>query len=291
MEGIRIAGLAFVVSVTTGAVEASPITTNGLVHFWDFDAQNTYESVSGTVLGSEIGASPHYVAHDGGYAFHAQDQNYIRVAIGSMYIPGLDSFSMSVDFRMDSYVSPLSSPQGTGRAEQAPFVTYQGGDAAEAARLGAAALSTGTPDPTGVERLQFAVQPTSPNASTHTRAITPFDQAYLGQWNTLVGVWDRLTATAYLYLNGTQVDATPFLSSSSIDPSWDFLIGAYEYSSARNGHPKVVSADVLLDNVAIYDRALSAREIAAVPEPMSFALTAGGLLALHCRRRRAKRAG
>lgn len=258
-----------------GFVHASafgvPVITDGLMHHWDFNSQSTQEYVSGNALGTTVGNSEHFVPHDNGYAFHATNQNYIRVPINSMFTPGSESFSLSLDFRMNDYISGNASPSYQGFSEQAPFVTYQGGDYAEGASLLANRLTNGGIGPTGAEKLTFSVQPTAPNANTHTRATAGFTSDLLGEWNNLTGVWDRGTNTSILYLNGQKVDETPFLSTSSIDPTWDFLIGAYEYSSARNNTPKVVSGDVLLDNISVYGRALSEIEAARLadghPEP------------------------
>ena len=51
------------------------------------------------------------------------------------------------------------------------------------------------------------------------------------------------------------------INVGSIDPSWDMLIGAYSYSSARNGNPQVISANGLIDELRIYNRALNASEV------------------------------
>ena len=87
-------------------------------------------------------------------------------------------------------------------------------------------------------------------------------------------------------------DASPNKSTALIcaglglDPTQDFLFGAYDYGNARNGQPRFISGNLLLDNFLIYDRSLTAAEVdaiahssvtAAVPEQSTWLLFATGI--------------
>jgi len=49
--------------------------------------------------------------------------------------------------------------------------------------------------------------------------------------------------------------------AGSFDPDMDMLIGAYDYTYARNGHPRVISGDISIDELRVYNRVLSESEI------------------------------
>lgn len=110
------------------------------------------------------------------------------------------------------------------------------------------------------------------------------------------GTWYHVVATAdttgsnYLYINGVlNTDAT--LTSSGAVGNWsNTLIGAW--ANNFNAHTPERFFDGKIDEVAFYDSALSAQDIAAhyaaatVPEPSSAALLGLGGLALILRRRK-----
>jgi hypothetical protein len=86
----------------------------------------------------------------------------------------------------------------------------------------------------------------------------------VGRWSHVVGTYDALSGRWILYLNGWEVaakdleDDNPLLSKdASTRDSWDVTtsIGSYRYYGGGDYF------DGLIDEVAMYDRALTAQEI------------------------------
>ena len=97
------------------------------------------------------------------------------------------------------------------------------------------------------------------------------------QWNHVVGVYDGTTQE--IYLNGSRVSSVANQGAITF-PSNPFRIG-------HEDRPEVAGFAGRIDDVYIYDRALSPAEVstlyAAVPEPTTATLMALGLLGLAMR--------
>jgi len=190
-----------------------------------------------------------------GFVLRATDQNYGRIPASTSYSPGTQNFTFSVNFRQDTFSSEYASTNTSGEASYfTPLLSMQGGDFREGAVLGINNLS---------QEVFWNVQAGAYTESTVTRASAPFAENLLQQWNNVTAVWNRDQAKAEIWLNGIQVANVDAKSTSPIEPTWDMLLGAYQYSSARGGYSSPVrSGDVYMDNVRIYNRALSPDEIA-----------------------------
>lgn len=100
-----------------------------------------------------------------------------------------------------------------------------------------------------------------------------------GQWHLVAITYDSTTATKQLYLDGTALGSAmsvPDLAVANIN----FSVGATNISNACGYGVEYFKG--LLDDVRIYDTALSSNEIAAmaVPEPNTLALLLAGLVGL-----------
>ena len=103
-------------------------------------------------------------------------------------------------------------------------------------------------------------------------------------WHLLTGVVDNVAGTTSMYVDGVLVSSgglSPLVQSSA-----SFLVGGV----AVSGSPRSYFTG-LIDDVRIYDNALSAAEVSAlygapVPEPATWAMLAVGLTLLTVGRRR-----
>ena len=209
-----------------------------LVVHYSFDSNNVDDN-SGIIEGS-----PEAVPFKGGYALHVSQDNYIRMPNSESFIPRNNSFTVSTMFYADSS-SSFSS------AGHIPLLTMQGGDFGE----GVWFALTDASNPV----LQFALNPNAPGIGGQYIS-SPIE---LGQWHHATAVVDRESNIVSLYIDGKIAvqESIEGLGLGSIDPTMDMLIGAYDYTYARNGHEQVISGDVLIDDLRIYDVALSISEI------------------------------
>ena len=79
-----------------------------------------------------------------------------------------------------------------------------------------------------------------------------------GVWHHVVAVYDRSNNQISLYLDGA-LEATAAIGSGSLDNNYDFQIGAYGYGSVPANFFKGA-----LDDVRLYDKALSASEVSTL---------------------------
>ena len=104
-----------------------------------------------------------------------------------------------------------------------------------------------------------------------------------GEWHHLVGVWDGVAGNRYLYVDGvldTAGSITDGTDTGTISaPTDEYLVfGARDYAGSIYDF-----SQVLLDDIRIYDEAISAsqvRELAGVPEPATWLLLLVGGVAL-----------
>lgn len=93
---------------------------------------------------------------------------------------------------------------------------------------------------------------------TRSRDWTP----EVGMWFPIVAVWDYESGMHTLYMRGDDGALTEELGNYSREPQQDLWIGTYAYGSSLMN----VGADILIDDLRIYDRILQEGEIAAALE-------------------------
>jgi arabinan endo-1,5-alpha-L-arabinosidase len=124
----------------------------------------------------------------------------------------------------------------------------------------------------------------------HSSGPSPFSYSF-GQWLNLGVVYDGTANTVKFYINGTDVgtyvsygsDQTPVNTVAS-----PLLVGYFTPQQTPGTDPWFTPWNGLMDNLSIYNRALSPDEIqalAAVPEPSAVALAVFGLGAVTLRRK------
>lgn len=116
--------------------------------------------------------------------------------------------------------------------------------------------------------------------STRVRSITELADNI---WYQVVGVYDNKDMT--LYLNGTEIKSVVSTAGGMGDPTASLYIGKVGYSTSYADYRYF---DGFIDDVRIYDRALSSEEVTElynVPEPCSLILICGGCLFLRGKRK------
>jgi len=254
--------------VLTVEIAQASTLRNGLVAEYRMDG-NLQDAV-GTANGALVGTPSFVTSPYGGQALSVSPGNYGRVLSTNAFRPGSQSFSIGVDFQSLGGFNPPTT--------HIPLFVMQGGDFSEGLFV---LLGFGAGDPsligTGVSSGQGAYQELKYDAPG----------SLFQQWHHAAVTVDRASSLLTLFLDGLQVNQTA-LTVGSIDPTQDFLFGAYDYGFARNGHARFVTGQsLLLDNLVIYDRSLSATEVASlahiassVPEPTIWVQLAVALIGL-----------
>lgn len=221
-------------------LKADPDSTDGLVAWYPFD--EGFDDRSGENRHPEpVGAPEREAGPCGdGNVLRVSEGNYLRVPAERRFIPGDGSFTISVDFFIESESDIANSR----------LLTLQRGDFSDGAALWARIREKGYPH----VRLMM----------DDLEGERPFQNLYSGpieiqKWMNVAAVVDRERNTTSLYLDGVKVDEAE-LQMGSIDPTKDMLIGAYDYGD------RIVSGNILMDDLRIYDRPLSDEEIATLSE-------------------------
>jgi hypothetical protein len=144
----------------------------------------------------------------------------------------------------------------------------QGGDFSEGAMLGI------FPNSQLGDELALGLH----DGSSYLRTAYRSTSTLLNAWHHASYVVNRDTSLVSLYLDGNKVFEQAF-NLGSIDPTFDYLLGQYDFVFGRNGHPRFVGGeDLIIDEVFLYDHALSDGDVLnlangsnpSVPEPTSF---------------------
>ncbi|MHC4879013.1 MAG: FG-GAP-like repeat-containing protein, partial [Planctomycetota bacterium] len=197
----------------------------------------TADDETGSADGSIVGTPTFIAAPGGGQALLTDSGNYVAVPSGSAFVPGNDSFSVSLQFRVEGANHSLSF---------APLLVMQGGDFSEGA-----SFTVGTNSVFG-DRLSLLLD----DGGGRTSVVFDSPTSLLNEWHEAAYVVDRDASTATLYLDGEEV-ASAALTVGSIDPTQDLLIGQYDFGSARGTHPRFVGGQNLaIDNVRIFGAAI-----------------------------------
>ena len=234
----------------------------GLVAHWTFD-EGTGTTVTDLANGN-VGTFG-----GGGVTFSST----VPTAIGSgtsvsfstannqIVVPDSASLSLTSDFSIAVWINPIDD---SGSARN---IVAKGGNAAYRYRL------------SGNEGQWMLL---------NDGAGSPPYQLFNGAAGTIVtnGAWNHIAVTTdftanelKFYLNGNLADTKTITETGVVDTAGDFLIGNYIAGNAE-------SYRGLMDDLRIYDHALSVGEVSAlVPEPSSLALLSlSGLLIARRRR-------
>lgn len=254
---------AVALSMSSTAVSAAPVV---LYTFDEYDAVASRsvanEGSNGSIGSAAAVGNPDAVIDGARRAVRLTNGNYFSVA--TPFVPGSNSFSIVIDFALEYGDLDPQTP------DRSVLFTLQGGDFAEGLTIQFDGIN-----------LNSAVQWGSFSESTLARTETAFpgnDRS----WHNLALIGDRGTGELSMFLDGAAVAIGNRLLADSINPTQAMLIGAYRYSSAREGNPEVFTGGpLLIDQVAIYDVPFY-----PVPAPAAFLLLALGTVGLEILRRR-----
>jgi hypothetical protein len=221
-------------------LKADPDSTDGLVAWYPFD--EGFDDQSGENRHPEPVGAPELAAGPCGErnVLRVSEGNYLRVPAERRFIPGDGSFTISVDFYIQSEADIANSR----------LLTLQRGDFSDGAALWARIREKGYP------HVRLMMDDLEGERSFQNLYSGPIE---IQKWMNVAAVVDRERNTTSLYLDGVKVDEAE-LQMGSIDPTKDMLIGAYDYGD------RIVSGNILMDDLRIYDRPLSDEEIATLSE-------------------------
>lgn len=227
----------------TGYLNAVASTPNLLSRYeLDGSIDDTLNQRDGVISGS-----PGFVPGLIGDALEASNGNYGHVQRGTAYVPQTESFSASMHFLLEQPSAPLS---------WAPLLVMQQSDFSEGFLL-----QLGTTTIEG-DTLNLVLQGGPKGSQDFQLVQFVFDDSQLGEWHHVGFTVDRDDGTVTLYFDG-EAKITEPLTVSSLDPTKGMFIGQYDFTFGRNGHPRFVGGDsMLLDEVLLFDGALSAEQIA-----------------------------
>lgn len=168
--------------------------------------------------------------------------NYGWVQPGAAFVPGDNTYSASMHFKLDAMSPPLT---------WAPLIVTQTSDFSEGALFSVA--STNVPGDT----LSLALHG-GPKGSSDFQVLNfVIEDSLLGQWQQAGYSVDRENGLVSLYLNGQNVETQP-LTVSSMDSTRGLFIGQFDFTFGRNGHPRFVGGnDLQIDDVLLFDSTLT----------------------------------
>ncbi len=109
----------------------------------------------------------------------------------------------------------------------------------------------------GELNVEFGVEASNRTGNMAFYVLDPIE--FYGNWHHMAGVVDRENHEIRLYYDGELV-ATSTLTTGAVYPTKGF-IGSYDYITARDGHTRFVSPSHRLDEIRLYNRALTYEEI------------------------------
>jgi len=248
-----------------GPARAVPVITNGLIAGYEFNGNANDVSGNGNdgVVSGPVLTTDRFGADNSAYSFNGGSS---VITAGSVLSHGQSTISVSAWFYR---TTPLPNSYTSNIVNQADV----NGDGAGFSLM--LKETTG-----GNSRVRFLWNDQIGGRSD----VSTGEVEYLA-WNHVVGVYDGNVQA--IYLNGALVGSVPNQGAITF-PSNPFRIG-------HEDRPEVAGFAGKIDDVYIYDRALSASEVqtlfSSVPEPSTATLISLGFIGLSSfnRRRRAAR--
>jgi len=252
--------LATVASLSLGSMaHASHIDVNGLIHLWSGNG-NVNDSV-GTANGTS-GATTSYGVGINGQAFNFDGSNN-----SDLSIPVNISPSAYPQITMGMYINVESIANNRGW-----IMGHDNGGYDRALLISDTRFGSGLAAGVG---------------GTYTSSLPSLGDT-LGLWYGIAVSYDQVAQTASIYINDLAGNSTSETVSTNLGNGNSFasLGGLHNFG----GH----GVDALVDDVFIYDRALSAAELdivfSEVPEPSALLLFGSALAGLAVMRRKKKQA-
>jgi hypothetical protein len=222
------------------ALAAPSDVTTGLVGYWRFDeaAGTTVSDSSGQGANGTLSGGPAWITGKQGTALSFNGSSSY-VTINRAVVNTAASFSVAAWVQLTSLSNWSTAVSQDGNNVSGFFLQYTNPNAG----------------PDG-GKFAFVLVSADSTSGTSIRATSPFTPV-LNTWYHLVGVYDAGSAQIRLYVNGTLV------ATRSVGPAWS-ASGPTVIGRARWGGASVDFWPGLIDEVRLYNRALSAQEVSSI---------------------------
>jgi hypothetical protein len=214
-------------------IEVTDIPESG-VSRWKFDHNSDASTATDSwgINDGQINGASYASAYQGSHALYFDGtENYVSVTDNAtLNFDSTESFTVSGWLNLDDLstnVSMLAKRDGSGNNFEGYQIQVRDADA----------------------EFAFFVDDGASGSSVSARGGTPTT----GSWIHLAGTFDRSSGDLTLYVDSSSVGSTSS-SLGVISPAANFYVGAYENLSAEYFNGKI-------DDVRIYDKALSATEV------------------------------
>ncbi|WP_221033172.1 immunoglobulin domain-containing protein [Actomonas aquatica] len=228
--------------------------SESLVPSWDlvevvrYSFENSLDDALGELDGQSVGGDVQFVPGPGeGLAMQMPNIPDHRIAI-PVFPLGDESFVVSAWVRMESEEAWFTNENDNRPA--ANVLTYQTGDFAQGFILGLAPESEAKPD-----RVYSVYDPGDLNNGQFDSRLSNL----YGRWIHLASAVDVEANQRRLYVNGSLVEEAAI--NSATFAAAEGFIGAYKYSSARNGNPQHVSSGIQIDELRVFTGTASIDDI------------------------------
>jgi hypothetical protein len=234
-----------VISLTIGLILGTSVSwadiNNGLVAYWPFN-DNLYDVTGSGYDGEMINGTVSYIQGVKGKGIKLPGTTDSRISL-TPWVPGNSSITISGWVKMLNQDEFWFDYQG-------PIYTSHHGNFSHGFYLRPIMRQ-------GELRIEFGIGANYGTGNMVYYTLDPIE--FYGKWHHMAGVVDRENHEIRLYYDGELVAAS-FLTVGAIYPTKGF-IASYDYVWPRDGHPRFVSPSHRLDEIRLYNRALTYEEI------------------------------